>query len=168
MTFWYYNNKHIYKTGDIVKFTKAPYYVTQHDNLMFLRYIVALYIDGKTVFSSSTHIIAEEKTTQNLDISNYGSVFDTRLFCNQRYIDYVVTIRVSIRKRGDEEKALNEFYEYTHKIASRFNGTVKFVMRLSNSVKDRYIETHLDKSWKKEAVKICDKEDEVFTKVFVS
>lgn len=38
MTFWYYNNKHIYKTGDIVKFTKAPYYVTQHDNLMFLRY----------------------------------------------------------------------------------------------------------------------------------
>lgn len=73
-----------------------------------------------------------------------------------------------IRKRGDEEKALNEFYEYTHKIASRFNGTVKFVMRLSNSVKDRYIETHLDKSWKKEAVKICDKEDEVFTKVFVS
>lgn len=130
--------------------------------------IVALYIDGKTVFSSSTHIIAEEKTTQNLDISNYGSVFDTRLFCNQRYIDYVVIIRVSIRKRGDEEKALNEFYEYTHKIASRFNGTVKFVMRLSNSVKDRYIETHLDKSWKKEAVKICDKEDEVFTKVFVS
>lgn len=130
--------------------------------------IVALYIDGKTVFSSSTHIIAEEKTTQNLDISNYGSVFDTRLFCNQRYIDYVVIIRVSIRKRGDEEKALNEFYEYTHKIASRFNVTVKFVMRLSNSVKDRYIKTHLDKSWKKEAVKICDKEDEVFTKVFVS
>lgn len=130
--------------------------------------IIALYIDGKTVFSNSTVIVIEEKSTQNLDISNYSSVFDTRLFCNQRYIDYSAIIRVSIRKHGDEEKALNELYEYTQNIASRFNGTVKFVMRLSNSVKDRYIETHLDKSWKKEVIKICGKEDEVFTKVFVS
>lgn len=83
-------------------------------------------------------------------------------------IDYVAIFRVSIRKHGDEEKALNELYEYTQNIASRFNGTVKFVMRLSNYAKDRYIETHLDKSWKKEVIKICGKEDEVFTKVFVS
>lgn len=38
MTFWYSNNQHIYKTGDIVKLTKESYHVAPRDNLMFLRY----------------------------------------------------------------------------------------------------------------------------------
>lgn len=130
--------------------------------------IIALYIDGETVFSNSTEIIIEEKTTQNLDVSYINFCSYTDLFCNQRYIDYVALICVKIRKYGDEEKALNELYEYTLNIVSRFNGTVKFVIRLSNSAKDKYIETHLDKSWKKEFVKIGSREDIVFTKVFVS
>lgn len=130
--------------------------------------IIALYIDGETVFSNSTEIIIEEKTTQNLDVSYINFCSYTDLFCNQRYIDYVALICVKIRKYGDEEKALNELYEYTLNIVSRFNGTVKFVIRLSNSDKDKYIETHLDKSWKKEFVKIGSREDIVFTKVFVS
>lgn len=130
--------------------------------------IIALYIDGKTVFSNSTEIIIEEKSTQNLDVSYINFCSYTDLFCNQRYIDYVALICVKIRKYGDEEKALNELYEYTLNLVSRFNGTVKFVIRLSNSAKDKYIETHLDKSWKKEFVKIGSREDIVFTKVFVS
>lgn len=130
--------------------------------------IIALYIDGETVFSNSTEIIIEEKTTQNLDVSYINFCSYTDLFCNQRYIDYVALICVKIRKYGDEEKALNELYEYTLNLVSRFNGTVKFVIRLSNSAKDKYIETHLDKSWKKEFVKIGSREDIVFTKVFVS
>lgn len=130
--------------------------------------IIALYIDGETVFSNSTEIIIEEKSTQNLDVSYINFCSYTDLFCNQRYIDYVALICVKIRKYGDEEKALNELYEYTLNIVSRFNGTVKFVIRLSNSAKDKYIETHLDKSWKKEFVKIGSREDIVFTKVFVS
>ena len=130
--------------------------------------IIALYIDGKTVFSNSTEIIIEEKSTQNLYVSYINFCSYTDLFCNQRYIDYVALICVKIRKYGDEEKALNELYEYTLNLVSRFNGTVKFVIRLSNSAKDKYIETHLDKSWKKEFVKIGSREDIVFTKVFVS
>lgn len=130
--------------------------------------IIALYIDGETVFSNSTEIIIEEKTTQNLDVSYINFCSYTDLFCNQRYIDYVALACVKIRKYGDEEKALNELYEYTLNLVSRFNGTVKFVIRLSNSAKDKYIETHLDKSWKKEFVKIGSREDIVFTKVFVS
>ena len=130
--------------------------------------IIALYIDGKTVFSNSTEIIIEEKSTQNLDVSYINFCSYTDLFCNQRYIDYVALICVKIRKYGDEEKALNELYEYTLNLVSRFNGTVKFVIRLSNSAKDKYIETHLDKSWKKEFVKIGSRENIVFTKVFVS
>lgn len=130
--------------------------------------IIALYIDGKTVFSNSTEIIIEEKSTQNLDVSYINFCSYTDLFCTQRYIDYVALICVKIRKYGDEEKALNELYEYTLNLVSRFNGTVKFVIRLSNSAKDKYIETHLDKSWKKEFVKIGSREDIVFTKVFVS
>lgn len=130
--------------------------------------IIALYIDGKTVFSNSTEIVIEEKSTQNLDVSYINFCSYTNLFCNQRYIDYVALICVKIRKYGDEEKALNELYEYTLNLVSRFNGTVKFVIRLSNSAKDKYIETHLDKSWKKEFVKIGSREDIVFTKVFVS
>lgn len=130
--------------------------------------IIALYIDGETVFSNSTEIIIEEKTTQNLDVSYINFCSYTDLFCNQRYIDYVALVCVKIRKYGDEEKALNEFYEYTQNVVSRFKGTVKFVIRLSNSAKDKYIETHLDKSWKKEFVKIGSREDIVFTKVFVS
>lgn len=130
--------------------------------------IIALYIDGKTVFSNSTEIIIEEKSTQNLDVSYINFCSYTDLFCNQRYIDYVALICVKIRKYGDEKKALNELYEYTLNLVSRFNGTVKFVIRLSNSAKDKYIETHLDKSWKKEFVKIGSRENIVFTKVFVS
>ena len=130
--------------------------------------IIALYIDGKTVFSNSTEIVIEEKTTQNLDVSYINFCSYTDLFCNQRYIDYVALICVKIRKYGDEEKALNEFYEYTQNVVSRFNGTIKFVIRLSDSAKDTYIETHLDKSWKKESIKIGSREDIVFTKVFVS
>lgn len=130
--------------------------------------IIALYIDGKTVFSNSTEIVIEEKTTQNLDVSYINFCSYTDLFCNQRYIDYVALICVKIRKYGDEEKALNELYEYTLNLVSRFNGTIKFVIRLSDSAKDTYIETHLDKSWKKESIKIGSREDIVFTKVFVS
>ena len=66
--------------------------------------IIALYIDGKTVFSNSTEIIVEEKSTQNLDVSYINFCSYTDLFCNQRYIDYVALICVKIRKYGDEEK----------------------------------------------------------------
>lgn len=71
MTFWYSNNQHIYKTGDIVKLTKASYYVTPHDNLMFLRYseetnmcyVIHKTRDGIRCWNLGvTHIVPSEST----------------------------------------------------------------------------------------------------------
>lgn len=71
MTFWYSNNQHIYKTGDIVKLTKASYYVTPHDNLMFLRYseetnmcyVIHKTRDGIRCWNLSVaHIVPSEST----------------------------------------------------------------------------------------------------------
>ena len=133
--------------------------------------ITALYTDGKTVFLKSAKIIVEEVSTENLNISGIGSSNYTGVFCNQRDADYTAIIYVNVRKYGDEEKALNELYEYTQDIATRFDGVVKFVIEFkdisfTDPVKNKYLETNLDKSWEKKIVKICDNEHEVFVKVF--
>lgn len=71
MTFWYYNNKHIYKTGDIVKLTKVSFYITPRDNLMFLRYseennmcyVIDKTRDGTRCWNLGlTHIVPSEST----------------------------------------------------------------------------------------------------------
>jgi hypothetical protein len=133
--------------------------------------ITALYTDGKTVFLKSANIIVGEVSTENLNILSINSSFYTELFCNQRDVDYTALIYVNVRKYRDEEKALNELYEYTQGIATRFDGVVKFVIEFTDisftdPVKNKYLETNLDKSWEKKIVKICDNEHEVFVKIF--
>ena len=133
--------------------------------------ITALYTDGKTVFLKSANIIVGEVSTENLNILSINSSFYTEPFCNQRDVDYTALIYVNVRKYRDEEKALNELYEYTQGIATRFDGVVKFVIEFTDisftdPVKNKYLETNLDKSWEKKIVKICDNEHEVFVKIF--
>lgn len=133
--------------------------------------ITALYTDGKTVFLKSANIIVGEVSTENLNILSINSSFYTELFCNQRDVDYTAIIYVNVRKYRDEEKALNELYEYTQGIATRFDGVVKFVIEFTDisftdPVKNKYLKTNLDKSWEKKIVKICDNEHEVFVKIF--
>lgn len=133
--------------------------------------ITALYTDGKTVFLKSANIIVGEVSTENLNILSINSSSYTGIFCNQRDVDYTAIIYVNVRKYRDEEKALNELYEYTQGIATRFDGVVKFVIEFTDisftdPVKNKYLETNLDKSWEKKIVKICDNEHEVFVKIF--
>lgn len=133
--------------------------------------ITALYTDGKTVFLKSANIIVGEVSTENLNILSINSSSYTEFFCNQRDVDYTALIYVNVRKYRDEEKALNELYEYTQGIATRFDGVVKFVIEFTDisftdPVKNKYLKTNLDKSWEKKIVKICDNEHEVFVKIF--
>lgn len=133
--------------------------------------ITALYTDGKTVFLKSANIIVGEVSTENLNILSINSSSYTEFFCNQRDVDYTALIYANVRKYGDEEKALNELYEYTQGIATRFDGVVKFVIEFTDisftdPVKNKYLKTNLDKSWEKKIVKICDNEHEVFVKIF--
>lgn len=133
--------------------------------------ITALYTDGKTVFLKSANIIVGEVSTENLNILSINSSFYIGIFCNQRNVDYTAIIYVNVRKYRDEEKALNELYEYTQGIATRFDGVVKFVIEFTDisftdPVKNKYLKTNLDKSWEKKIVKICDNEHEVFVKIF--
>lgn len=133
--------------------------------------ITALYTDGKTVFLKSAEISIGEVSTENLNILSINSSSYTGTFCNQRDVDYTAIIYVNVRKYRDEEKALNELYEYTQGIATRFDGVVKFVIEFTDisftdPVKNKYLKTNLDKSWEKKIVKICDNEHEVFVKIF--
>ena len=133
--------------------------------------ITALYTDGKTVFLKSAEISIGEVSTENLNILSINSSSYIRIFCNQRDVDYTAIIYVNVRKYRDEEKALNELYEYTQGIATRFDGVVKFVIEFTDisftdPVKNKYLKTNLDKSWEKKIVKICDNEHEVFVKIF--
>ncbi len=133
--------------------------------------ITALYTDGKTVFLKSAEISIGEVSTENLNILGINSSSYIGIFCNQRDVDYTAIIYVNVRKYRDEEKALNELYEYTHGIATRFDGVVKFVIEFTDisftdPVKNKYLKTNLDKSWEKKIVKICDNEHEVFVKIF--
>lgn len=133
--------------------------------------ITALYTDGKTVFLKSAEISIGEVSTENLNILSINSSSYIGIFCNQRDVDYTALIYVNVRKYRDEEKALNELYEYTQGIATRFDGVVKFVIEFTDisftdPVKNKYLKTNLDKSWEKKIVKICDNEHEVFVKIF--
>lgn len=133
--------------------------------------ITALYTDGKTVFLKSAEISIGEVSTENLNILSINSSSYIGIFCNQREVDYTAIIYANVRKYRDEEKALNELYEYTQDIATRFDGVVKFVIEFTDisftdPVKNKYLKTNLDKSWEKKIVKICDNEHEVFVKIF--
>lgn len=127
--------------------------------------IIATYSDGKVECPKTIEIIPEFKTTKNISIDYLCHELYTDKFCNDE-TDYCVLVYISSASRKNVQAAIEEFNDFVADIASRFKGSIKFVVKLFENTVDEHFAEILSESWNKEFAECGN--SPVFTKVFVS